>query len=178
MVCKGYKRNVQKLTWCFLSRTTTKIWWGLDSQRSLPSVSRPHGLTHFEVYEFVSVGEWMHKINLLKDFVNKYHILLPKDLALNFVVLIALQVRVRDLHAWDSSAIGFEKIRAGRLEPTASQKCRACSLCTEKNGIAFSPSLWGCSPTGAEKKSRSRGWLFPSFPCTHLLNFRKTSLLL
>lgn len=50
----------------------------------------------------------MHKINLLKDLVNKYHIPLPKNLALNFVVLIFLQVGVRDLHTWDSSAIGFE----------------------------------------------------------------------
>lgn len=48
------------------------------------------------------------KIKLLEDFVNRYHIPLPKDLALNFVALISLQVRVRNLHDWDSSAIEFE----------------------------------------------------------------------
>jgi len=41
----------------------------------------------------------MHKINLHKDFVNKYHIPVPKDLALNFIVLISLQVKVTHLHA-------------------------------------------------------------------------------
>lgn len=60
-VCKGYKRNVQKLASCLLPRTATKVWRGLDSQQSSPSVTRLQGLTHFEFYEFVSVGEWMHK---------------------------------------------------------------------------------------------------------------------
>lgn len=50
----------------------------------------------------------MSKIILLKELVNKYHIPIPKDLALNFVALIFLQAIVRDLRSWDSSATGFE----------------------------------------------------------------------
>lgn len=45
---------------------------------------------------------------MLEELVNKYHIPIPKDLALNFVVLIFLQTIVRDVCAWDSSATGFE----------------------------------------------------------------------
>lgn len=50
-------------------------------------LSPDHADLIFDVYESVSVGEWIHKISLLKDFSNKYRIPLPKDLAMNFAVL-------------------------------------------------------------------------------------------
>lgn len=32
----------------------------------------------------------MHKTNLLKDFINKYHIFLPKDSTLSYIALLFL----------------------------------------------------------------------------------------
>lgn len=133
-----------------------KIWWGLDSRCSLPSLSRPHGLTCLELYEFVSVEEWNHKIELLKDC--KCICSPLKRYCTKLGLFPCKSVRLWSFYRW------VWKWRAGRLEQMAPHQHRVCSLYTQGRIVLTSLHLCGGSvPKELSKITGPEGGYSPVF---------------